>query len=128
MYPREVVKLALQCNAAALILSHNHPSGNPTPSTADVTLTRHLRDALQLVNIRLLDHIVIGVDGTTSMVESGLGISLLPELILQRIPYQLSMKALDIPATRTIGIAIKNHTAIPLVVKKFLEYLPHRYD
>lgn len=72
MYPREVVKLALQCNAAALILSHNHPSGNPTPSTADVTLTRHLRDALQLVNIRLLDHIVIGVDGTTSMVESGL--------------------------------------------------------
>jgi DNA repair protein RadC len=56
VHPREVVKLALAKNAAALILAHPHPSGVAEPSQADELLTRRLRDALQLVDIRVLDH------------------------------------------------------------------------
>jgi DNA repair protein RadC len=72
VYPREVVKLALQSNAAAIILSHNHPSGIPEPSAADVKITDKIKAALSLVDIRLLDHIVVGFDGTVSMTERGL--------------------------------------------------------
>lgn len=72
VYPREIVKMALACNAAAVILTHNHPSGNPTPSKADIAMTRQLKEALKLVSIHVLDHIVVGVDGATSMVEHGL--------------------------------------------------------
>lgn len=63
VYPREVVKQALHRNAAAVILAHNHPSGVAEPSEADQLITRRIRDALELVDIRLLDHFVIG-DGT----------------------------------------------------------------
>ncbi len=72
VYPREVVKTALQLNAAAVIVSHNHPSGNPEPSSADMALTRRLKDALALVEVRTLDHIVVGGESTVSFAERGL--------------------------------------------------------
>lgn len=71
VYPREVAKLALQCNAAAVILVHNHPSGDPEPSQADRVLTSKLRDALSLVGVRTLDHIVVGGEGCVSLAELG---------------------------------------------------------
>ena len=71
VYPREVVKQALSDNAAAIILAHNHPSGNPEPSSADINITKRLKDALALVDIRVLDHMIIGED-VTSFSERGL--------------------------------------------------------
>jgi DNA repair protein RadC len=71
VYPREVVKEGLACNAAAVIFAHNHPSGVTEPSQADIRITERLKEALQLVDIRLLDHIVVGTD-VTSMAERGL--------------------------------------------------------
>ena len=63
VYPREVVKTALEANAAAVILAHNHPSGVAEPSESDRIVTKRIRDALELVDIRLLDHFVIGSPG-----------------------------------------------------------------
>lgn len=72
VYPREVVKISLEHNAAAVILVHNHPSGDPEPSQADIKLTCSLRDALNLVGTRTLDHIVVGHEGCLSLAERGL--------------------------------------------------------
>ncbi|HGM5077132.1 JAB domain-containing protein [Zobellella denitrificans] len=72
VYPREVVKAALRVNAAAVVFSHNHPSGNPEPSHADKVLTQRLREALAVVEVRTLDHIVVGSEGTVSFAEQGL--------------------------------------------------------
>jgi len=72
VYPREVVKEALKRNAAAVILSHNHPSGHAEPSQADRTLTERLKDALGLVDIRTLDHIVVAGLERVSFAELGL--------------------------------------------------------
>ncbi len=72
VHPREVVKRALAHNAAALILAHNHPSGVAEPSAADRSLTRKLTEALSLVDIRVLDHIVIGDGEAYSFAEHGL--------------------------------------------------------
>ena len=72
VYPREIVKQSLQRNAAAVILAHNHPSGLPEPSRADEFLTQTLKSALALVDIRVIDHIVIGGDKATSFAERGL--------------------------------------------------------
>ena len=72
VYPRVVVRRALELNAAALILTHNHPSGVPEPSQADKWITSRLKGALALVDLRVLDHIIVGTDGTHSMAESGL--------------------------------------------------------
>lgn len=73
VYPREVVKLALARNAAAVILAHNHPSGACEPSNADETLTRNLKAALDLVDIRVLDHFIVTAHGRpTSFAERGL--------------------------------------------------------
>lgn len=75
VYPREVVKTVLAHNAAAVILAHNHPSGDPEPSSADVTLTRHLKESLALIDVRVLDHIIVGGCSqtlTTSFAERGL--------------------------------------------------------
>ena len=72
VYPREVVKRALQHGAAAVILAHNHPSGVAEPSRADELLTAALRQALALVDIRVLDHIVVAQGAAVSMAERGL--------------------------------------------------------
>ena len=72
VYPREVVKEALASNAAAVIVAHNHPSGVAEPSHADERITRRLKSALELVDIRLLDHLIIGAAETTSMASRGL--------------------------------------------------------
>ncbi len=72
VYPREVVKLALQLNAAAIIFAHNHPSGVSRPSESDKTITNRLKDALAMVEVRVLDHFIIGDDGGYSFAEHGL--------------------------------------------------------
>jgi len=72
VYPREVVKAALQHNAAAVIFAHNHPSGESEPSIADQHITERLKQALALVDIRTLDHFVIGHHDPVSFAEKGL--------------------------------------------------------
>lgn len=72
VYPREIVKQALALNAAAIILAHNHPSGVAEPSQADERITRRIKSALDLVDIRLLDHLVIGDSVSTSLASRGL--------------------------------------------------------
>lgn len=72
VYPREVVKRALELQAAAVILAHNHPSGAPEPSRADEVLTQTLKTALALVDVRVLDHVVVGHGRTVSFAERGL--------------------------------------------------------
>ncbi|ACY82892.1 DNA repair protein [Edwardsiella piscicida] len=72
VYPREVVKLALQHNAAAVILVHNHPSGHPEASDADIALTRRLQQAMALIDVRIPDHFIVAGDHTVSMAERGL--------------------------------------------------------
>ena len=71
-YPREVVKEALHHNAVAVIFYHTHPSGAAEPSLADEMLTRQLKDALNLVDVRVLDHFVVTAEETTSFAEKGL--------------------------------------------------------
>lgn len=71
IYPREVVKRALELNAAALIVAHNHPSGVAEPSRADIAITGRLREALSLVDIRLLDHCIVAGHQVTSLAERG---------------------------------------------------------
>ena len=72
VYPREVVRAALAANAAAVIFAHNHPSGIAQPSQADELLTRQLREALALVEIRVLDHFIVAGNQTLSFAERGL--------------------------------------------------------
>lgn len=72
VHPREVVKAALRHNAAAVMLAHNHPSGVVEPSAADRAVTARLKQALALLDIRLLDHIVVGGDASLSMSAQGL--------------------------------------------------------
>jgi DNA repair protein radc len=62
VHPREVVKLALRHNAAAVILAHNHPSGETEPSKQDRNITQHLVNALAMVEVRVLDHLIVGID------------------------------------------------------------------
>jgi len=72
VYTRVVVQEALQCNAAAMICAHNHPSGDPEPSQDDRIITNRVRDALKLIDVCLLDHFVIGHGKYTSFSERGL--------------------------------------------------------
>ena len=72
VHPREVVKRALKVNAAAVILAHNHPSGVAEPSQADELITVRVRDALALVDIRVLDHLIVGGTSVVSLAERGL--------------------------------------------------------
>lgn len=72
VYPREVAKVALECNAAAVILAHNHPSGVSEPSQADMRITEKLKSALLLLDIRILDHMIVGDTDVLSFAEKGL--------------------------------------------------------
>ena len=72
VYPREVVKRALYHNAAAVIFAHNHPSGIAEPSQADIAITRKLKTAMQTIEVRVLDHLVIGAGEVVSFAERGL--------------------------------------------------------
>ncbi|MEM7295000.1 MAG: JAB domain-containing protein, partial [Pseudomonadota bacterium] len=72
VYPREVVKAALRVNAAAVIFAHNHPSGSAEPSREDERLTSRLRQALALIDVRVLDHVIIGAGSDCSFAERGL--------------------------------------------------------
>ncbi|NWL45449.1 DNA repair protein [Pseudomonas hunanensis] len=72
VYTRVIVQEALQCNAAAMICAHNHPSGDPEPSQDDRVVTDRVRDALKLIDVRLLDHFVIGHGKYASFAERGL--------------------------------------------------------
>ena len=69
VHPREVFKAAIVVGASSIILLHNHPSGDPTPSTQDISLTKRLMEIGELMGIELLDHLVIGTDGYISMRE-----------------------------------------------------------
>lgn len=71
VHPREVAKRALELNAAALVVAHNHPSGVADPSRADIAITTRLVDALRTIDVRLLDHFIIGDGATVSFAEHG---------------------------------------------------------
>ena len=71
VHPREVVRACIKHNAAAVIFAHNHPSGNPEPSAADRALTQRLKQALALIEVRTLDHIIVAGDQTTAFAERG---------------------------------------------------------
>jgi len=72
VYPREVIKRALELNASALIMVHNHPSGDPTPSAGDIEMTEKVKEAAENLGIALHDHLVIGGDGHASFKDMGL--------------------------------------------------------
>lgn len=72
VYPREVVRRALELSASALILVHNHPSGDPSPSRADIEMTRRIVDAARVFNLHVHDHLVVGREGTASFKSLGL--------------------------------------------------------
>lgn len=71
VHPREVIKKALAVNANAVIFAHNHPSGDTKPSDADITMTKQLKNILAVVDVRVLDHIIVGGDQCSSMAELG---------------------------------------------------------
>ena len=71
VYPREVIKQALMLNASALILIHNHPSGDPTPSESDITMTRQIEDAAKALGLTLHDHLIIGKSTELSLRSAG---------------------------------------------------------
>lgn len=71
VYPREVVRHAIRCNAAAAIVAHNHPSGSVEPSAADRAVTARLKQALALVDVRLLDHVIVGGADTLALTARG---------------------------------------------------------
>ena len=72
MYPREVVRRALELGAAAVVLVHNHPSGDPTPSSDDIAMTEQIREAAGALSIVLRDHLIVGNGRVFSFSESGL--------------------------------------------------------
>ncbi len=72
VYPRVVARRSLDLHAAAVILCHNHPSGDPQPSQADISLTNQLSETLKLFDVRVLDHVVVGGTQTYSLAEHGL--------------------------------------------------------
>jgi len=72
VHPRKVFKTACLSNAAALILIHQHPTGDPSPSSEDIEITRRLKEAGEIMGIKVLDHIIIGQDEYLSFVERGL--------------------------------------------------------
>ena len=72
IYPREIIQKALECGASAIIMVHNHPSGDPRPSRQDIVMTKAIKEIAQKLEIILLDHVVIGKNETTSLKELGI--------------------------------------------------------
>lgn len=72
VYPRVLVQRTLEINASALVIFHNHPAGSPEPSCADKTITKRLQEALNLIDVRMIDSIIVGDGGTVSFAERGL--------------------------------------------------------
>ncbi len=72
VYPRVVAQRSLELNAAAVIFAHNHPAGDPKPSESDNRITQRLKETLNLFDIRVLDHVIVGTGGTVSMAEIGM--------------------------------------------------------
>ncbi|HEY9271197.1 JAB domain-containing protein, partial [Achromobacter sp.] len=72
VYPREVVKAAIRHNAHSILIAHNHPSGSSQPSRADVEVTRRLKEAVALVNVTLVDHVIVAAGSGLSMAQKGL--------------------------------------------------------
>lgn len=72
VYPREIIKLVVKYNAAAVIIAHNHPSGLAEPSQSDQRVTERIKEALNVIDVALLDHFVIGTEGTVSFAERGM--------------------------------------------------------
>jgi len=72
VYPREIAKVALRLNAAAVVMAHNHPSGIAEPSDADRALTKHLKKSLNMLDVRLVDHIIVAGTRTASFAERGI--------------------------------------------------------
>jgi DNA repair protein RadC len=72
VYPREVVRRALELSASSLILVHNHPSGDPTPSRADIDITKQVVEAARTLGVSVHDHVVVGRDGVVSFKSQGL--------------------------------------------------------
>jgi DNA repair protein RadC len=70
VHPREIVRRCLELNAAAIIFCHNHPSGLTEPSQSDIAITKQLKSSLSLIDVRVLDHIIVG-DGSLSMAQFG---------------------------------------------------------
>ena len=71
VYPRELVKQVLKVNAAAVILFHNHPSGQPTPSPSDIAITKTIQSTLDLIGVRTIDHVIVGTEGFVSLAQQG---------------------------------------------------------
>ncbi|MDR2765937.1 MAG: DNA repair protein RadC [Holosporaceae bacterium] len=71
IYPREILQMALECGASAIIMVHNHPSGDPEPSRQDVLISRALRDIAQKLDVTLLDHLIVGKNNVISMKDKG---------------------------------------------------------
>ncbi len=123
-----------------VVLPENHPLADceifPVKALEqDPFILLEKNEKAEISEIFELNHIKPNVRFTTvddyavmSMVEKGLGISILPELILKRIPFHIVTKELDVPAYRDIGVAVKNRKTASLAVKRFLEYLPYRYE
>ncbi len=72
VYPREILRRAIELHACAVIMVHNHPSGDPSPSSADISMTKQVMEAAKLIGIAVHDHIIIGRDGHTSLKAAGL--------------------------------------------------------
>lgn len=72
VYPREIAKRVLELSASSIILAHNHPSGDPTPSQADISMTREIMDVLEPLDVRVHDHLIVGKFGVTSLKATGL--------------------------------------------------------
>ena len=72
VYPREIAKRVLELSASSIILAHNHPSGDPTPSQADISMTREIMDVLEPLEVRVHDHLIVGKFGVTSLKAAGL--------------------------------------------------------
>lgn len=111
----ERVPLAALCDAPFLLLEKEEP--------AEISALFEAAGLRPHVQLRTVDDYAV-----MSMVESGLGLSILPNLILRRIPYRIAIRPLDVPASRALGLAVRSRKLAPLAVRRFLEYLPYRNE